>query len=124
VAAAAGVFMLSRIDRPGFLARVRSRGRALGEALEALVARHASLAAARGLGLLRAVEVAADARYGPADLVAAARARGLLLVRGGEGAVRLLPPLTVSAAEIVTAVERLEAAVAELESTPNPESAK
>jgi predicted acetylornithine/succinylornithine family transaminase len=123
VAATAGAFVLSRIDRPGFLARVRRRGRELEAALARLVARHASLSEARGLGLLRAVEVAAGAPYGPADLVASARARGLLLVRGGERAVRLLPPLTVSSSEIVTAVERLEAAVTELESTPNPENA-
>ena len=117
VAATAGGWSLAQIARPGFLARVRRRGRELGAALEALVDRHGSLSAARGLGLLRAIELAPDAAYGPADLVARARAHGLLIVRGGERAVRLLPPLNVTAAEIDDAMQRLEAAVAALEST-------
>jgi acetylornithine/N-succinyldiaminopimelate aminotransferase len=115
VAATAGTFVLERVRKPGFLARVRRRGRVLEEALDALVRRHASLGQARGLGLLRAVEIAADAPYDPPALVAAARKHGLLVLRGGERAVRLLPPLTVTDAEIAEAVEKLERAVTELE---------
>ena len=109
--------MLARVRRPGFLARVRRRARELEAGLAGLVERLGSLAAARGLGLLRAVEVAADAPYDAPALVAAARESGLLLVRGGERAVRLLPPLTVGADEIVEALEKLEAAIARLELT-------
>ena len=39
---------------------------------------------------------------------------GLLIVRGGERAVRLQPPLTVTPAEIIEALERLDAALAGL----------
>ncbi len=122
VVTTAGAWTLAQIDRPGFLARVRRRGRTLGSALETLVARHHSLAGERGLGLLRAVELAPDAPYTPAALVARARANGLLTVRGGERAVRLLPPLTVSPAEIDDAVQRFDAAVAALELDPTPET--
>ena len=115
LAAAAGAFVLDKVRKPGFLARVRSRGRALETALAALVQRHPSLAEARGLGLLRAVEIAEEAPYDPPALVAAARRHGLLVLRGGERAVRLLPPLTVSPAEIAEAVEKLERAVTGLE---------
>jgi acetylornithine/N-succinyldiaminopimelate aminotransferase len=115
VAAAAGAYVLAQINQPAFLARVRRRARTLEKALDALVKRHASLAEARGLGLLRAVEVAAGAPYDPAALVAAARRHGLLVLRGGERAVRVLPPLNVSEAEIAEAVEKLERAVTELE---------
>ena len=115
VAATAGLHVLARVNNPGFLARVRRRGRILGDALDALVHRHASLASARGLGLLRAIEVAADAPFDPPALVAAARRHGLLLIRGGERAVRLLPPLVVSEQEIAESIERLERALAELE---------
>ena len=41
---------------------------------------------------------------------------GLLLVRGGERAVRLLPPLNVTPAEIEQALERLDHALTALES--------
>ena len=115
VVTAAGAHVLARVRRPGFLARVRRRGRTLLEGLAAVVGRHASLGAARGLGLLCAVELAPDAPFEPAALVAAARDQGLLLVRGGERAVRFLPPLTVTAEEIALALERFEAAVIRLE---------
>jgi acetylornithine/N-succinyldiaminopimelate aminotransferase len=115
-ATSAGRFMLAKVNRPGFLAKVRRRGKQLEAALDALVRRHDTLAEARGLGLLRAVELAPNAPYDPPALVAAARAQGLLLVRGGERAVRVLPPLVVSEAEIQEGVEKLERAVTALES--------
>jgi acetylornithine/succinyldiaminopimelate/putrescine aminotransferase len=107
--------VLDHVRRPSFLARVRRLGRALSAGLEALRGRHASLVAVHGLGLLRAVELAPDAGFDAPALVRAAREQGLLLVRGGERSVRLLPPLTVSAAEIDEALGLLEAAIASLE---------
>jgi acetylornithine/N-succinyldiaminopimelate aminotransferase len=109
-------FVLSRIARPGFLARVRRSGERLATGLTRLVQRHPTLAEARGLGLLRAVEIAERTPYTPAALVAAARDHGLLLVRGGERAVRLIPPLDVKPAEIDEALERLDRALDSLES--------
>ncbi len=60
-------------------------------------------------------------RTTPPALVRAARDQGLLLVRGGERAVRLLPPLTVTTEEIAEAIERLDRAVTRLESTASGE---
>ena len=119
-AATAGQWMLSRINRPGFLARVRKRGRELETGLTALAQRHAGLGEVRGLGLLRAVEIKPDAGFDPAAVVKAALAHGLLLVRGGEHAVRLLPPLTVTPAEITEALERLDQALTDLAATKGP----
>ena len=112
---AAGGYVLERVRQPGFLARVRTRGRALLAGLAAVVTRHPSLGEARGLGLLCAVELTAGGPFDPPALVAAAREEGLLLVRGGERAVRFLPPLNVSPTEIALALERFEAAVTRLE---------
>ena len=114
-AASAGNWMLSKIHRPSFLARVRKRGRELEAGLTALAKRHASLGGVRGLGLLRAIEITPEAPFDSAAVIQAAMAQGLLLVRSGERAVRLLPPLNVTAAEIAEALERLEAAIAGLE---------
>ena len=47
--------------------------------------------------------------------MAAARERGLLLVRGGERAVRLLPPLNVKDADMTLALGTLDAALGALE---------
>ena len=118
IAATAGLYVLERVSRPNFLARVRRRARRLATGLERVIERRPSLSSQRGLGLLRAIALSDSAPYDPPVLVAAARAHGLLLVRGGERAVRLLPPLTVSDAEIDEALERLDAAVASLETPP------
>jgi predicted acetylornithine/succinylornithine family transaminase len=115
VTTAAAAVVLDRVRRPAFLARVRRQAKALDAALGELVRAHASLAATRGLGLLRAIELAADAPFDVPALTAAARANGLLLVRGGERAVRLLPPLTVTAEEIDEAVRILDDTLTQLE---------
>jgi len=115
VVSAAGLFMLSKVNKPGVFSRVRRRGRELMKALAALKQRRPALAEARGLGLLCAVELSESAPFDSAALVNAARDHGLLLVRGGARAVRLLPPLTVSSGEIEEAVTRLDRALGGLE---------
>ncbi len=121
VSAAAGLWMLSQINKKTLLARVRKSGLELGGLLQSLVGRHAdSLAEARGLGLLRAIELKPDAGFDPPALVAAARREGLLLVRGGERAIRLLPPLNVTSEELHEAVGALDRALTALESTTRP----
>jgi len=111
VCAAAARWSLAQVRRPAFLERVRRAARRLAAGMEALAATHAAVREARGLGLLRAVDLA-PGTIEPAALVTAAREAGLLLVRGGERAVRVLPPLTVTDAEIDTGLERLDAALA------------
>src|SRR6185503_2964694 len=76
VSAAAGNWMLERIAKPGFLARVRKRSREMDAGLKALVAKHSSLVGAPGLGLLRAIELSPEAPFAPADLVKAAMGHG------------------------------------------------
>ncbi len=125
MATAAGSWILARIRKPSFLARVRRRGRELAAALEALVqARPHGLAGVRGLGLLQALEIRPDAPFDPPALVAAARRCGLLIVRGGDRAVRLLPPLTVTTDEIHEAVRRLDEAVAGFEHDARQEAGR
>jgi len=115
VSCAAANWALARVTAPGFLERVRAAAATLAAGLAALAARHASLAGVRSLGLLTAIELSPAAGFSPPELIAAAREQGLLLVRGGERAVRLLPPLTVTDAEIELALERLEGTLVALE---------
>src|ERR1041385_3591720 len=111
VCAAAARWSLAQVRRPAFLERVRRAARKLQAGLEALAAKHAAVREARGLGLLRAIDLSTGT-IEPAALVVAAREAGLLLVRGGERAVRVLPPLTVTDAEIDDGLGRLDAALA------------
>ncbi len=62
---------------------------------------------ARGRGLLQGLVIDGD----PADVVTAARARGLLVSVAGSNVVRLVPPLIVTKAEIDEAVAILDDAL-------------
>lgn len=116
VAAAAGLWVVERVAKPAFLARVRKRGRALGAGLLKLAKDHPkSVAGARGLGLLMALELQPEAGFDAPAFLAMAREHGLLLVRGGERSVRFLPPLNVTEDEITEAIERADRALTTLE---------
>ena len=116
IAAAAGLWVVERVSKRSFLGKVRKSGKALRAGLDGLVAKHPkSLAGARGMGLLTAVEIAEGAGFDAPAFVAAAKARGLLLVRGGERAVRFLPPLNVTTQEIDDAIARADLALSDLE---------
>ncbi len=116
VCAAAARWSLAQVRRPAFLERVRRASRQLAAGLDALAAKYEMVRESRGLGLLRALDLAPGG-IEPAALVTAARDAGLLLVRGGERAVRVLPPLTVTDSEIAQGLERLDAALAACPST-------
>ena len=115
LATAAARWSLSQLTAPGFLARVNEAAATLAAGLEAIAAKHPSVREARGLGLLRAIDFAPDAGFQPAEVLAEAREQGLLLVRGGERAVRVLPPLNVTNEDLSEALARLDAALTVLE---------
>lgn len=111
VCAAAARWSLAQVRRPAFLERVTRAGRVLGDGLAALAETHANVVReARGMGLLRAIDLKPGG-IEPAALVTAARDAGLLLVRGGDRALRVLPPLTVTDAEIHEGLDRLDTAL-------------
>jgi predicted acetylornithine/succinylornithine family transaminase len=117
VCAAAARWSLARVNDGAFLEGVRRSAALLERGLAALAVKHATVREARGLGLLRAVDLDEAAPFGAAQLVAAAREQGLLLVRGGERAVRLLPPLNVSHDEITEALGALDRALTSLQNS-------
>jgi acetylornithine/N-succinyldiaminopimelate aminotransferase len=69
------------------------------------------IAEVRGEGLL----IGLRAVVPQGDLIAAAREEGLLTAAAGENVVRLLPPLIVAEAEILEAVNKLDAACKKIE---------
>ncbi len=66
----------------------------------------------RGTGLMLGLKCAMP----NTDVLAKARAQGLLLAPGGDNVVRLLPPLTIGEEEISAACKALETAAEELSS--------
>jgi acetylornithine/N-succinyldiaminopimelate aminotransferase len=107
---AAALATLRVIDDEGLMANARARGAQLVAGLERLVA-DGPATAVRGRGLMIGVETAGPIAR---EVVTAARDRhGLLVNATGETTLRLVPPLTISAEEISTAIERLAAALAD-----------
>jgi acetylornithine/succinyldiaminopimelate/putrescine aminotransferase len=117
VCAAAARWSLAKVNDGAFLEGVRRSAAALERGLDALAAKHATVREARGLGLLRALDLDEAAPFGAAQLVAAAREQRLLLIRGGERAVRLLPPLNVTQDEITEALGALDRALTSLQNS-------
>jgi acetylornithine/N-succinyldiaminopimelate aminotransferase len=110
--------VLERISSPKFLAEVRVKGQHLGARLASLAASSELVGDVRGAGLIWGVEcrpVPALNGMEAAAVVSAGYRNGLIVCSAGPGVVRLLPPLTISLAELDELVDRLAAAFADVE---------
>jgi acetylornithine/N-succinyldiaminopimelate aminotransferase len=106
----AGV-VLERVSQPDFLAAVREKGEHLAGRLSALVQASPLAQEARGRGLMWGVECQVEA----ASVIAAGYRHGVLVCAAGPDVVRLLPPLTITHAELDELVDGLAAAFEEVE---------
>jgi acetylornithine/N-succinyldiaminopimelate aminotransferase len=106
----AGV-VLERVSQPDFLAAVREKGEHLADRLAALVQASPLAQEARGRGLMWGVECQVEA----ASVIAAGYRHGVLVCAAGPNVVRLLPPLTITHAELDELVDGLAAAFEEVE---------
>jgi acetylornithine/succinyldiaminopimelate/putrescine aminotransferase len=109
VAVAAGLAVLERLERPGFLATVRDVSEHLRSGLEALIGT-GPFGEVRGRGLLIGVKVSCD----PGRIIEAAREEGLIVYRAGADVLRLLPPLVLSREQADIALEGLRKVAARL----------
>ena len=112
LACRAALVFLEAMEDGGF-ERVRQAGVTLGRGLDALAQRYPVITDIRGAGLMRGLEMPADTA---AQVVEGALARRLLVNRTAGDVVRMLPPLTVSDAEIDKAVGMLAAVLDTLQS--------
>jgi acetylornithine/N-succinyldiaminopimelate aminotransferase len=99
--------VVNRIADPAFLDAVRRKGNLLANLLGQLLA-HPDVAQVRGLGLMWGIELKTAA----APVQTRALAGGLLVTLAGERVIRLLPPLTISDAELEQGIELLQGALA------------
>ena len=112
LACAVGARVMEIVADPAFLAEVNRKAGLLRQKLEALVAAHPEVFdSVRGQGLMLGLKC----KVAPADLVKAGYAEHILTVPAGDGVLRLLPPLTITDAEIAEAVQRLDRAAGRLE---------
>ena len=101
----AAAFVLDQLMN-GLIDHVATVGVHFERRLRTLALQHRAIVEIRGVGLMRGIQLNIDA----APVVDAARDRGLLVNRTDEKVVRLLPPLTVEAADIDRAMEILDEA--------------
>ncbi|MCB1390140.1 MAG: aspartate aminotransferase family protein [Rhodobacteraceae bacterium] len=107
LACAVGLKVTQIVSDPVFLDEVSRKAGLLRQRLEGLVAAHPeSFEAVRGLGLMLGLKC----RKPAADLAAAGREAGVLVVPAADNVLRLLPALNIPDADITEAVNRLDAA--------------
>ena len=111
VACAAALAVLETIERDGLLAHVTAVGEHLAAGLSQIS--HPLVAGVRGLGLWRAVVLTAEVA---SDVEAAARRAGFLVNAVQPDAIRLAPPLILSAAQADEFIAALPGILAEASS--------
>jgi predicted acetylornithine/succinylornithine family transaminase len=108
LATRAAAFVLEQLMDGGLIDHVRTVGAHFERRLRALALQHPVIVEVRGAGLMRGLELRIDA----APVIDAARDRGLLVNRTHERVVRMLPPLTIEAADLDRAVDILDGVLA------------
>ncbi|MCC5609507.1 aspartate aminotransferase family protein [Nostoc sp. CHAB 5834] len=103
------------LERENILQNVQDRGEQLRSGLQAIAAKYPQqVGEIRGWGLINGLELRADIQLTAADIVNAAINEGVLLVPAGPKVVRFVPPLIVTEAEVNTALEAVDRAIATL----------
>jgi acetylornithine/N-succinyldiaminopimelate aminotransferase len=108
LASTIGNAVLDRILAPGFIDHVNQMGQKLAWHLQQLAQRYPDyVLELRGKGLLAGIKIAPPVR----DMVSRLRDdHQLLTIGAGENVLRLLPPLIVTEADIIEAVDKIAAA--------------
>lgn len=108
--AAVGLAVLNEVSRDAFLAQVRALAQQLSAGLQAIVREH-GLVAERGVGLLRALVLPGPHAERVVFVARDLQPVGLLLNAPRPQLLRLMPALTISAAEIDAALQLLRSAL-------------
>jgi acetylornithine aminotransferase/acetylornithine/N-succinyldiaminopimelate aminotransferase len=104
LATRAAAFFLEQLMDGGLLEHVRTTGAHFERRLRALALQHPVIVEVRGIGLMFGLQLRTDATA----VINLARERGLLVNRTDEKVVRMLPPLTIDAAQLERAVDILD----------------
>jgi len=114
VACAAALATL-RLVKKKYRANAEARGRQLREGLSKLAQKYPIVRDVRGLGLMIGMEIGCDGRPAPAlrdRIIELAFHRGLLLLPCGPSTIRFCPPLCLTAKQVQTGLELVDAALA------------
>jgi predicted acetylornithine/succinylornithine family transaminase len=104
LACRAAVFFLQQLTEGGLIDHVNRIAPDFERRLRTLALRHPLVVEVRGAGLMRGLELRVDAT----PVIDLARQQGLLVNRTDEKVVRMLPPLTIDAADLERALDILD----------------
>lgn len=111
LACRAALYFLDQLLDGGVMAHVATVGPFYEQQLRALAARHSFIREVRGMGLMWGLDLAIDA----SAIVPLGLKHGVIVNRTADTVVRMLPPLTITEAEITEGLARLDKALNELE---------
>jgi len=114
--------VLDLIEEDNLLANATDTGAYLRGKLEELREKHAVIGDVRGMGLMQAIELVEDrqsktpAAHATAELMEAARRRGLLMGKAGiyGNCIRISPPLNIARSDVDEFARLLDAALGDL----------
>jgi acetylornithine/N-succinyldiaminopimelate aminotransferase len=106
LATRAALYVLGELER--MAPQIREMGALFEQKLSALQKKHKVITAVKGAGLMQGLHLSVDAL----PVIEGSLKAGLLVNRTAEKVVRMLPPLTVTAAEIDEALSILDGALA------------
>ena len=104
LASRAAAFFLEQLTEHGVLDHVRAVSGDFERRLRTLALHHPLIVELRGSGLMWGLQLSVDAL----PIIEGARQRGLLVNRTDEKVVRMLPPLTIDAADLARAADVLD----------------
>lgn len=110
LACRAALYFVEQLMEGGVLANVNHVGAIFERRLRDLAAKHPFIAEVRGSGLMWGLELSIDA----SAIVPLGLKHGVIVNRTADTVVRMLPPLTITEAEALDGLSRLDAALTEL----------
>ncbi len=111
VMAAVGIAALTKINTPKMLEQIIHKGEAMRKHLGAMNEKLGMFTEIRGQGMMIGIELIPAYAGKSGDISDLARKAGVLVLVAGPNVLRLLPPFTVTDAELDTGMKRLEVAL-------------
>lgn len=105
-------YVFSRLADSGLQASVLEKSEIFRSAFQGFQEKYSGVfSEVRGKGLILGLQLSGSMEDRVTEIVTAARERGLLIITAGQGALRFVPPLTISETEILEGLQILDKAL-------------
>ncbi|KAK5074788.1 acetylornithine aminotransferase [Lithohypha guttulata] len=112
--------VFTRLSEPNLQEEVRIKSTLFFSAYDIMKEKYPGvLTAVRGRGLIVGYQMSDEHKSKATEVITAARERGLLIITAGDGVIRIVPPLIITAEEINKGLEILDEAMAVVFTKPD-----